>query len=283
MSFERFDALQIRVFHLTARSAHATPLAAAADSSRMWAMLTKAWPDALAICLMSNHLHVIVDGDPKALRIRLARICGRHASGQGRIWQPVPEPTAIAGLDKLRRQVRYVALNPCRAGLCADPLGWLWSTHLDVVLGRRADVLAALKTDLAAHHAYVSGDPSAAVDGTPLPNPAVLDGMSRFRLVDHGRAACVVTRSGPEALRRRGPARSLFLRLAHADGWKRTAPLMNITGMTRGGVSTAARLPGDTTEGALVLGDPRLLALYDQVHTARHGAARGDSGADISA
>ena len=256
------------MFHLTARSAHARPLETAADKSRMWVMLNKAWPDALAICLMSNHLHVIVDGDPKALRIRLARICGRHASGLGRVWQPVPEPTPISGLDKLRRQVRYVALNPCRAGLCTDPLGWLWSTHLDVVLGRRADILVALQTGLVAHHAYVSGDPSTDVEGTALPNAAALDGMSRFRLVDHGRAACVVARSGPEALRRRGPARSLFLRLAHEDGWTRTAPLMDITGMTRGGVSTAARLPVDTTEGALVLGDPRLLALYDQVHSA---------------
>src|SRR5208283_2925907 len=85
----------------------------------------------------------------------------------------------IPDFHHLKRQIRYVHLNPCRSRLVRDPMEWEWSTHRDVlgavgeawvdlpqlhrIWGARDDEFRRI------FHAYVSGDPSALVEGTPLP------------------------------------------------------------------------------------------------------------------
>lgn len=88
-----------------------------------------------AWCLMPNHVHLIlVPGDEDGLRRTLAPTHTRYAAeinrrgGRcGHLWQgrfasfPMDEAHLYACL-------RYVELNPLRAGLVARPEDWRWSS-----------------------------------------------------------------------------------------------------------------------------------------------------------
>jgi hypothetical protein len=190
--------------------------------------------------------------------------------GEGPIWQPVATPPTIPDRKHLRRQVRYVALNPTRSGLVRDPLAWLWSTHRDAVgatddpwvrASRLADALGMPRAGFAStHHAYVSADPSVAVGGTPCPLPGGVTGMPRHPLERVLRAASAARRAvEPDPLRDRH-VRRLFLLLALQEGWRPRWKLAEMAGIS---VRQLRRLRVDDASLAaarLCLDDDRLLA-----------------------
>lgn len=167
-------------FHLVARSLPGTLIFHDwTEAVALWRRLVKAFPDAQALCIMPNHLHLLT-ADPAARRKLAAVLSGfaRWRAGYRGVvdatcWQPQPIPVSIPDRKHLRRTIRYVLLNPCRGGLAADPLAWPLSTHRDLV---------AMAVDFPAHrdpaglHAYVSADPSVCVVGTEL--PAIFRGFS---------------------------------------------------------------------------------------------------------
>ena len=221
--------------HLTARcSRWETPLCSAAIAPTIWRTLRHAFPAALGCVLMPNHFHLVAaEASAEAALEKLrAVISGVRRSTVGRAlqWERTSLPSVIPDRSHLRRQLRYVALNPCRAGLASDPLAWLWSTHRDLVgavvepwVATEA-VARALQTSAigfgARHHAYVSSDPSVAVDGTPFPIAATASARDAYPLDTILSAARAATRASPEAIRTRTPARMLFLDLARATGWR---------------------------------------------------------------
>jgi putative transposase len=80
-----------------------------------------------AYCLMPNHVHLI------ATHVRYTRQVNLRERWTGYLWQgrfasfPMDE-------DYLRQCVRYVALNPVRAGLVERAIDWPWSSvraHLE--------------------------------------------------------------------------------------------------------------------------------------------------------
>jgi putative transposase len=89
----------------------------------------------LAYCLMPNHVHLVtVPGRPdsiaKLLRVthhRYALRINARNDWQGHLWQErfhsfvMDEPHLLAA-------VRYIELNPVRAGLCRRPDQWRWSS-----------------------------------------------------------------------------------------------------------------------------------------------------------
>jgi putative transposase len=86
-------------------------------------------------CLMSNHVHlVVIPHRSDALALALKQTHGRYAAywnarhgSCGHVWQgrfyscPLDTPHLWAAL-------RYVELNPVRAGLVAEPAAWPWSS-----------------------------------------------------------------------------------------------------------------------------------------------------------
>lgn len=100
--------------------------------------------DVWAYCLMPNHVHLVVVPEHKdslavffreAHRQYTRRINFREG-WRGHLWQ---ERFHSFVMDDayLLATVRYVELNPVKAGLCQSPEGWAWSSaraHL-----RRAD------------------------------------------------------------------------------------------------------------------------------------------------
>jgi putative transposase len=90
-----------------------------------------------AYCLMPNHVHLVV---VPAAEDSLARLFGQvhrrytlrineQHDWAGHLWQ---ERFHSCVLDELHllAAVRYVELNPVRAGLCAAPDAWRWSSAL---------------------------------------------------------------------------------------------------------------------------------------------------------
>lgn len=202
------------MFHLVARAQPGTLLfRTSAEANRLWSAVA-AFPGLQAACLMPDHVHLLLD-HPDAARglggvmSAYARWRNHHRRARGPVWCAAPAPEPIPDAKHLQRTVRYVHLNPCRAGLVRDPLAWPWSTHRDAV-GLAVPGCVRARRDPHGFHAYVSGDPSAAVAGTPFPE----EQWGWARLVDVADAVLAVRRQEPEALRRRGPTRRLFLEAA---------------------------------------------------------------------
>lgn len=245
------------MLHLTARADHGFPLSDPNVARRLWSGLRRAFPDALSCCLMGNHLHLLVDEQPVTATRKLRSALGR-TKGTWRVAEPEwirPSPT------KMRRQLRYIALNPCRARLCGDPMAWIWSTHRDV-LGASIDPW--VPAERVAHlgspaelHAYISKDPSVSVSGSPLPQVRPwLHGLGDIAL-----AAQVASRADATALTRRTATRRAFLQLARIEGFERPALLAEICEATPRTVYRAWERADISRPAQLCLHDDRLLGV----------------------
>ena len=265
--------------HLTARLLGVEALNSE-QASYVWDALRRGFPDALAAVLLPDHLHTIPDLDALAVaRQRLAAVLsgvtrhwrwGRQGSHE---WRLAPARTLASNRDHLARDIRYLALNPCRAGLVGDPLEWLWSTHRDVV-GAVADpwvsasrLAAALARPVAGfvrtHHAYVSGDPAVRVNGTRVPRPATPASMTAFGLEHLCAATLAATRARAEGLRRRTLTRHLLVLMAYRYRFGRPrvlAQLCQTSTQTIRALRDAALDQSVIDAAELCLGDPRLLA-----------------------
>lgn len=165
-------AWPIGMVHLTARALPGTLLIHDwTEALELWRRLVRAFPDARAICVMPNHVHVLAPDDHARRRLSgvmsgFARWRGHHRAQDAACWQPQPAVEPMSDESHERRMIRYILLNPCRGGLVADPLAWPLSLHRDLVgLGDPARRVR----DPEAHHRYVSSDPTVGVEGTDLP------------------------------------------------------------------------------------------------------------------
>lgn len=126
-----------------------------------------------AYCLMPNHVHLVVvpetaEGLSHFLgpaHRKYALEINRRMGWKGHLWQErfhsfvMDEPHLLAA-------VRYVELNPVRAGLCAAAVDWPWSSAVAHLSGRN-DCLVNIEPMLARVHdwqAYLSTQPSSIAD-----------------------------------------------------------------------------------------------------------------------
>ena len=96
---------------------------------------TTVWTCA-AFCLMGNHFHLIVHVDdgalPKAmhaLNLSYARDFNRRHGLKGHVLFDRYGAKRIRSDASLAARFRYVVRNPVRAGLCASPAEWPWSSY----------------------------------------------------------------------------------------------------------------------------------------------------------
>ena len=206
----------------------------------------------LAYVLMPNHGHILVrPGElkqaTKAIRLALIQFKKKVPSH----WEPIPEPASIPDLKHLRRQVRYVHLNPCRSNLTSDPLAWEFSSHREV-LGYSPNPISKLSVqDLsfqspAEFHRYVSSDSTTTVSGSSLPR-AIVKNKPGFPMVSLDRVAVLsveLTHQPAEAIRKRGHARGLFIILAEAAGYDNYSLIARYLGVSKQSISSL-RLRGN--------------------------------------
>jgi len=232
------------------------------EARALWDRVLRHVPDPLALCLMPDHVHLVhslpVRTDLGLALSAYARWRNRRLGQRGPLWGRQPPAQAIKGRTKHQRQVRYVHLNPCRAGLVGDPLAWPWSTHRDRV-GLAVPTVRARTSDPAAFHAYVSSDPTVHPTGTRLPL-----GDDRATPPDVFAAVSALTRSPSAAMFRRGPARHLLLQSLRALCDGSPEALAAFAGVSRATFFRAATQRSPTVAlVARVAGDPRFDALAE--------------------
>lgn len=90
-----------------------------------------------AYCLMSNHVHLIIDPGDKVenLGLLMKRIAGRQTryvnkieKRTGSLWEGRYKSSPINANEYLLACCRYVELNPLRAGMVEDPTHYPWSS-----------------------------------------------------------------------------------------------------------------------------------------------------------
>lgn len=163
------------VHHVTARGVgRGTIFRSDRDYSVFLATLheagTKARWTCLAYCLMPNHYHLLVKPvDAANLSRGMQELNGTYASRYntavertGHVFQGRFHDEIVRRHEHLLEVLRYIALNPVRAGLVTHPDSWPWSSHL-AASGRRrglgildvASVVALFGAEpLAARRAY---------------------------------------------------------------------------------------------------------------------------------
>lgn len=217
------------MFHVVARTLDRRPLwITDAEGVALWDRVLRACPEPVAVVLMPDHVHVLHRTD---VRTRLAAALSGHTRSLGHagtLVAPLPESHPITDDQKLRRQIRYVHLNPY---VRADPPRF---------------------------HAWVSADGAVDVAGTELPVERVQ--LPTPEEVLH--AVSAVTRTPLPELGRRGPPRALYLRAART---LTDASARAIAGLVGTSHSTVLAHPPSTERDvrlvARVAGDPRFPAL----------------------
>lgn len=115
----------------------------------------KEWKEKLgckvyAYCLMTNHVHLIVDPgkNERNLALLMKRVAGRQTryankleQRSGSLWEGRYKSSPISTDEYLLACCRYVELNPVRAGMVIDPLAYRWSSYGSKVGVHRQDWL----------------------------------------------------------------------------------------------------------------------------------------------
>jgi len=95
----------------------------------------KAGADIWAYCLMPNHVHLVVVPEYEQSLAKLfgithhryAKRVNEAHDWRGHLWQ-ARFHSFVMDETHVLAAVRYVELNPVRAGLCAHPQDWPWSS-----------------------------------------------------------------------------------------------------------------------------------------------------------
>ena len=104
----------------------------------LWEWKTQLGCRVYAYCLMTNHVHLVVDPGrkPEQLSLLLKRVAGRQTryvnaleGRSGTLWEGRFKSSPIQRDAYLLACCRYVELNPVRAGLVASPREYPWSSY----------------------------------------------------------------------------------------------------------------------------------------------------------
>jgi putative transposase len=129
-------------FHVTVRGVKAHAIVRTShDAHKLLTLIreARAAVDTRAYCVLPNHFHLVVVATARDLARAMKRINGVYAQwfnrkygGFGHVFQGRYGAKPIRTERHLYETIRYVLLNPVRAGLCEHPGEWPWSNYADV-------------------------------------------------------------------------------------------------------------------------------------------------------
>lgn len=137
----------------------------------------------LSYCLMDNHYHLLLETPEPTLARGMRDLNGGYAlrfnrehDHVGHVFQGRYRAILVERGSYLLELIRYVVLNPVRAGLCSRPEDWPWSSHASVL----RDTAASPALDCRAVLGHFGPEAAAACEayerfvlaGIGLPRPA---------------------------------------------------------------------------------------------------------------
>ena len=91
-------------------------------------------------CLLGTHYHLLVTTPEPNLAAGMQRLNGMHAQAVndrheqfGGLFRDRYQTVHVEGDGHLLALLRYIALNPVRAGLCKHPVDWRWSSYAGMI------------------------------------------------------------------------------------------------------------------------------------------------------
>ena len=198
--------------HLIQRGNNRSDCFFAVEDYRAYVHWLRRYAEALGVrlhayVLMTNHVHLLLTPERpehasslmQALGRRYVRYVNEKYGRSGTLWEGRYRACGVHAEDYLLACMRYIELNPMRAGLAASPELYRWSSHRHNAQGVDDPLLAA-------HPLYTAlgGDPSErqaayrALFGSGL-DEATLDGIRAATNKGHLLAA--------ESIRRQAEAR----------------------------------------------------------------------------
>jgi putative transposase len=108
-----------------------------------------------ALCLMTNHLHLLLTplcdlAMPRLMHLTLLRYASfrnEQHGDTGKLFEGPFKSFPVLNRAQIARVTAYIELNPVRAGLCEDPLDYRWSTYaLHVGQPERTQIAPSLWT-----------------------------------------------------------------------------------------------------------------------------------------
>jgi REP element-mobilizing transposase RayT len=99
----------------------------------------------LSYCLMTNHLHFVIETPRPNLGLGMRRVASRHAQAfnrrhdtHGHLFDSRYGSVIVRTDAQFAQLLRYVALNPVKARLCSEPAAWPWSSTRATLAGEAA-------------------------------------------------------------------------------------------------------------------------------------------------
>lgn len=96
----------------------------------------------LSYCLMGNHVHLILRGEAEQISSAMRDLLGGHAryfnkryERSGHLFGARFHHVHVTTDEQVHAALRYVALNPVRAGLVEHPRDWPWSSFAALTAG----------------------------------------------------------------------------------------------------------------------------------------------------
>lgn len=128
-------------FHVTVNAVHAQQaFLADHDREQFLARLAgtvdaRGW-QCHGYCLMGTHVHLLLETADGSLADGMQRLNGGYAQWfnrrygrRGHLFGARYHAEVIRRHEHLLEVLRYVALNPVRAGVCSHPADWPWSSY----------------------------------------------------------------------------------------------------------------------------------------------------------
>ena len=129
------------VFHLTTRGVERRAVFLDRDDRRSF--LTQLWRTVdrydwivYVVCLMTNHYHFVLRTTAADIAAGMHRLNSRWAGRYnrrylftGHVFERRYASRLVTSDEQLLGAIRYVVLNPVRAGLCDHPSEWEWSSY----------------------------------------------------------------------------------------------------------------------------------------------------------
>jgi putative transposase len=145
------------IYHVTTNGTHADRVFRDDADRGRWLRLLDAvaadydW-ECRAYCLLSTHYHLLLRIEEPTLARGMQYLNARHAESfnrrherDGHVFGARYHSEPVETPGHALEVCRYIALNPVRAGLCASPEDWPWSSFAATVGLARAPAL--LKPD----------------------------------------------------------------------------------------------------------------------------------------